>query len=374
MRPGANEQTGPQADPQPNGTPEQETLSQREAERQAWARAELGRQEQAQQTLAQATAADQASEAIAGAPRRREVPAWLWVAIGVFSPVCILASLLVLAPLLFELVRAPAPPATATRNPAQETTFAPGTTRRRPADGMLMVYVPAGDFVMGSPETEGEDQERPQRRVYLDAFWIDRTEVTNAQYRACMEAGVCDRPKCGQPAGFGAPDQPVVCVSWNQAYTYCRWVGARLPSEAEWEKAARGVSGRRYPWGDQPPTCDLAILSDESGLGCGRGSPWPVGSRPAGASPYGALDMAGNVWEWVADSYLSDYYSQAPQRNPPGPDFGIGHVVRGGSYLNLASALRSASRLGNPALNAYDSLGYRCAASSPPESGSAVSP
>lgn len=370
MTAGANDPPGPEADPQPNGTPKQDTLSQRETERQAWAQAELERQEQAHRTLAAGMAAERTAEPDS-APWRRGVPAWFWVAVGVFSPLCILTGLLVLSPLVFDLIRAPVPTPTPTRS-REEMAPAAGTTRRRPADGMLMVYVPAGEFVMGSPETEGEDQEHPQRRVYLDGFWIDRTEVTNAQYRACMEAGVCDRPRCGQPAGFGAPDQPVVCVSWNQAHLYCRWAGARLPSEAEWEKAARGTSGRRYPWGDQPPSCDLAILSDESGLGCGRGSTWPAGSKPAGASPYGALDMAGNVWEWVADSYLSDYYVNAPERNPPGPDFGMGHVVRGGSYLNPPAALRSAQRLGNLPLNAFDSLGYRCAASNLPEAGSST--
>jgi formylglycine-generating enzyme required for sulfatase activity len=162
-----------------------------------------------------------------------------------------------------------------------------------------MVYVPAGEFLMGSA---GEDpdafpDEQPQHTVYLDAFWIDRTEVTNAQYRTCIEAGACNEPRYWGDDLYNAPDKPVVGVSWEEARTYAAWAGGRLPTEAEWEKAA---------WGPDRTCLD------------------------------GALETVGDVREWVADWYSEDYYSRSPRRNPQGPESGEYRVVRGGSpSLNL---------------------------------------
>lgn len=235
----------------------------------------------------------------------------------------------------------PAPPET---NPSAPSA---GDTRTRPADGMVMVYVPAGEFLMGATAADSEagDDEKPQHNVHLDGFWIDRTEVSNAQFRKCVEAGGCSRePWCWDESGFGyydrfnAPDQPVVCALWNDAQEYAAWVGGRLPTEAEWEKAARGTDGRKYPWGNSAPDCHKANYK-----GC-AGATVAVGSHPAGASPYGALDMAGNVLEWTIDKYDEDYYSYSPVRNPQGADSGGFRVMRGGSFLSDQRAIRCAFR------------------------------
>jgi formylglycine-generating enzyme required for sulfatase activity len=226
-----------------------------------------------------------------------------------------------------------------------------------PTDGAEMAYVPAGEFIMGSDE--GGSDERPVHTVYLDAFYIDKTEVTNAQYRKCVEAGGCDTPvKTTYYDNADYSQHPVVYVSWNDADDYCRWAGKRLPTEAEWEKAARGTDGRTYPWGEGID-CDHAQYG-----GCGGGTA-PVGSKPKGASPYGTLDMAGNVWEWVADWYDSDYYSQSPGRNPPGPDSGVGRVLRGGSLHGSQRFTHCAYRVGGNPRYWYFYVGFRCARGSP---------
>jgi len=216
-----------------------------------------------------------------------------------------------------------------------------GDTWTRPADGMVMVYVPAGEFLTGSGDADSQafNNEKLQHTVYLDGYWIDRTEVTNAQYRKCVEAGACQEPGCWGVETLDAPDQPVVCVSWDDALAYAAWAGGRLPTEAEWEKAARGTDGRIYPWGNSAPNCGKANYSD-----CTR-RPTVVGSCPIGASPYGALDMAGNVWEWVADRYGAEYYARSPARNPQGPDAGDQRVLRGGAFNNGDRLVRCAVRL-----------------------------
>jgi formylglycine-generating enzyme required for sulfatase activity len=218
-----------------------------------------------------------------------------------------------------------------------------------------MVYVPAGEFLMGSTYEDpfAEDDEKPQHTVYLAAFWIDRTEVTNAQYRKCVEAGACQPPGCWDDSRLNAPDQPVVCVTWYEAQDYAAWVGGRLPTEAEWEKAARGIDGQIYPWGDSPPDCDKTNYSS-----C-AGKPLPVGTHPDGASPFGVLDMAGNVWEWVADWYDGDYYSQDRPINPQGPDRGGQRVLRGGTLISTRSTLRCAVRHKWPPNNWNNDIGFR---------------
>jgi formylglycine-generating enzyme required for sulfatase activity len=192
---------------------------------------------------------------------------------------------------------------------------------------MVQVFVEAGEFLMGSHETDSRaaDDEKPQHVVNLDAFWIDMTEVTNAQYRRCVEAGVCTSPGCWGDADLSGDDQPVVCVTWYDAEVYAAWVGGRLPTEAEWEKAARGTDGRLYPWGNESPDCTKAFYS-----GCGVRTT-DVGSHLEGASPYGALDMAGSVREWVADWYDHEYYQDSPGNNPLGPNAASFRVMRDGS-------------------------------------------
>jgi formylglycine-generating enzyme required for sulfatase activity len=246
--------------------------------------------------------------------------------------------------------------------PAPEKTApSAGDTWTRPGDGAVMVYVPAGEFLMGSTDDDPDaiGDEKPRHTVHLDAFWIDETEVTNAQYRQCVEAGGCDEPDCWDNNDYNAPDQPVVCVTWDDARAYAAWVGGRLPTEAEWEKAARGTDGRIYPWGDSAPDCEKA-----NHAGC-TGRPGAVGSYPAGASPYGGLDVAGNVWEWVADWYDAGYYDRSPLRNPPGPDSGIFRVLRGGSYNINGWAVRCAVRLWDMPDSAYRNYGFRVAGPGP---------
>lgn len=285
---------------------------------------------------------------------------------------------------------------TSTLSPTPEA----GATMVSGKDDMTMVYVPAGTFLMGSSDeeidfvskycTEKQEEnnspytdtrhdpcqisnyndERPQLEVYLDAFWIDQTEVTNAQYEQCVTEGQCLSPTRGcQPINPTYLDSekgnyPVVCVDWSDAQAYCQWAGRRLPTNAEWEKAARGTDGRIYPWGNDTPRCYLAntqacvAMADEVGL------------RPEGASPYGVLDMLGNVSEWVADWYDKDYYTYSPRENPPGPiswntgitsqDWEI-RVVRGGSYRIKSWLTRAAERYyQRTEVTLYGGIGFRC--------------
>jgi formylglycine-generating enzyme required for sulfatase activity/predicted Ser/Thr protein kinase len=242
-----------------------------------------------------------------------------------------------------------------------------GDTWVRPADEMVMVYVPAGEFEMGSTEA-GSADERPVHTVALDAFWIDRTEVTNAQYALCVGDGVCDEVDFVNDADFNGGDYPVVGVSWYDAETYCKWVDARLPTEAEWEYAARGPENRVFPWGhDFDGTkvnyCDANCEDDwaDETVDDGYALTAPVGSYPAGASWCGALDLAGNVWEWVADWYDGDYYERSPTHNSPGPEEGDGKVLRGGSWGDVPDCVRGADRnMGLPD-SRVDYVGFRCA-------------
>jgi formylglycine-generating enzyme required for sulfatase activity len=238
-----------------------------------------------------------------------------------------------------------------------------------------MVRVPAGEFLRGSEEVEVA---RPVRVVRLGEFWIDQTEVTVARFRACVEAGACAPPDPANPNCGGdfvvlnnwsqqRDDHPINCVSWTQADAYCRWAGKRLPTEAEWEFAARGPEARPYPWGAQPPTCELAVVNEGRGSGCGQRSTWPVGSKPQGQSFCGAYDMAGNVAEWVADWYDPTAYGVAPLDNPQGPAQGSERVARGGTYVSVAAAppafaqLRATSRSHGRPDDASVTLGLRCA-------------
>lgn len=228
-----------------------------------------------------------------------------------------------------------------------------------PKDAMIVVYVPAGEFTMGSTNADQDatSDEFPQHRVYLDAFWIDRTEVTWVQYQGCVDAGDCVQPRC---SGTGQGDHPVVCVSWQDAAKYCSWANRRLPTEAEWEKAASGTDERRFPWGDELDCSRLNYWSQAGGC-VGRTS--PVGSYPMGASPYGVLDMAGNVWEWVADWYNAAYYQDSPSQNPSGPDSGYYRVLRGGSWNDDRINMRVTTRGRNLPDITSELRGFRCARS-----------
>jgi formylglycine-generating enzyme required for sulfatase activity len=278
-------------------------------------------------------------------------------------------------------------PPTATRTPTPPTptptatltpTAAPGigSTQISPIDGMVQVYVPAGSFQMGSDA--GDSDEEPVHPVTLDAFWIDRTEVTNAMYALCVEAGKCPPPSSSKSYSRDSyygnaqfDNYPVIYVTWDNAKTYCEWAGRRLPTEAEWEKAARETDGRTYPWGNEQPAGNLLNFADsntnfdwsDKTVDDGYADTSPAGNYPDGASPYGALDMAGNVWEWVNDWYDGAYYGNSLSENPQGPASGQYRVLRGGSWSDDDGGVRAAFRLRGEPGSFYDSIGFRCARS-----------
>jgi formylglycine-generating enzyme required for sulfatase activity len=219
-----------------------------------------------------------------------------------------------------------------------------------------LVQVPAGDFTMGCKadvDSDCSDDEKPMHVVTLSAFEIGKTEVTQAQYSACVVAGACDPPTCDWNCEH--TDFPASCLSRAQASAYCSFVGERLPSEAEWEKAARGDKGLKYPWGDAEPDCTLSNMA-----GCADGAT-AVGSLTAGASPYGALDMAGNVVELLADVYDAGYYAGTPAVDPKGPANGTRYVGRGGGFKSDAEFVRTSKRDWYDTTDAAASLGFRCA-------------
>jgi formylglycine-generating enzyme required for sulfatase activity len=284
----------------------------------------------------------------------------------------------------------------------------PAKTMVRPQDGMTMVYVPAGEFTMGSSLLESfvltngrlfhfPDQ-RPQHTVFVDGYWIDQTEITVGMFKKFVEA--TGYQTSAEQEGWGRPwragpkqeewpqtggtdwrhpqgprstaqdEHPVVQVSWDDAMAYCAWVGGRLPTEAEWEKAARGTDRRRYPWGNN---FDGSLLNFGDSL-CPverwRDLRWndgfaltsPVGSYPGGASPYGALDMAGNVWEWVYDWYDEDAYEGSRRENPTGPATGSVRAQRGGSWYDgeAEAWVNCVIRHRNPPTDRYSDVGFRC--------------
>jgi formylglycine-generating enzyme required for sulfatase activity len=364
------------------------------------------------------------SRAHAVAPLHKRVPVWGWALGGVASVVFLVACASWALSTLIDKVAVPSLPGTTspatstyvptrtptltpsptssplpsstlspTPSPTSVPTFPPlpslGDTWMRPADGMAMVYVPAGEFEMGSSDEEVEyalqlcdqylesggctrerfENEQPAHAVALDGFWIDQTEVTNAQYRRCVEAGVCEPPGgsgfCVNHADGAYDNYPVACVNWRQAAAYCAWAGARLPTEAEWEYAARGPESLRYPWGNafegsRLNFCDVNCSSSwaDGTTDDGYAFSAPVGNYPEGATWCGAWDLAGNISEWVADWY-GDYPS-GRQVDPPGPLSGEYRVVRGSSWGDYPGYARGANRAGRYPDDIFENLGFRC--------------
>jgi eukaryotic-like serine/threonine-protein kinase len=292
--------------------------------------------------------------------------------------------------------------------PLPSSILPPALTQVAAKDGMTLVYIPKGNFLLGASDIDRDahDDEKPQLNVYLDAFWIDRTDVTVAQFERFTQAtGYKTEAEIGAGQNYWArrggdvykPDEtwasnvswqfpegplpqqsdgghpsgttPVVQISWNDAVEYCRWVGRRLPTEAEWEKAARGTDGLIYPWGntfDGPRLnyCDNSCVNPwkDSTYDDGHSRTSPVGIFPSGASPYGVLDMAGNVWQWVKDFYDFTGYQGFPTANPPGVESGPKHALHGGSWFDTIDRTRTTARWSLEPDGRSDIVGFRCAA------------
>lgn len=254
-------------------------------------------------------------------------------------------------------------------------------------ESMVMISIPSGEFIMGAGnnDSKAKADERPQHIVYLDQYWIDSTEVTAGMYMECVNAGVCNLEAfyartTDDMLSFGDyytnpkhENYPAVDVSWVDANVYCEWAGKRLPTEAEWEKAARGTEGQLYPWGNQWQGnvlnfCDLNCTNDyrDSSANDQQKYRAPVGSYSAGKSAYGLFDMAGNVWEWVADWYSESYYASSPSDNPTGPSSGTERVIRGGGWDSTAQNVRTSKRFHRVPAFSSGSQGFRCASSIAP--------
>jgi formylglycine-generating enzyme required for sulfatase activity len=250
-------------------------------------------------------------------------------------------------------------------------------TKVNEVDGATLILIPSGEFLMGSDNRSDPyyaGMEGPPHLVSLKDYWIYRTEVTNAMYKQCVEAKACTPPKGDNLPTSHFPmsmfeNHPVVQINWEQVQSYCSWTGGRLPTEAEWEKAARGTDGRRFPWGIDLPGAKYLNYCDSQCTSSNRDqtqddkyqSTAPVGSFLAGASPYGMLDMAGNVEEWVSDWYAISYKANLSKENPTGPENGIYRVIRGGSWIDKDVArLRVVARIGMPPTTSLDILGFRC--------------
>ncbi len=226
------------------------------------------------------------------------------------------------------------------------------------SDGMLQIYVPAGEFAMGTDHLKFIGS-TPEHKVYLRAFWIDQTAVTNAMYAGCVAAGACTylyaRP--GYNPGYSNPlhrDSPVTFVSWDEARLYCAWAGRRLPTEAEWEKAARGTQALFYPWGSAPP--DISLLN----FGNYIGGTVSVYRYPRGASPYGVLQLEGNIRQWTQDWFDPNYYSVSPYMDPQGPASGLHKVLRGASYSDNERQVLAFIRFDHTPTSRGANRGFRC--------------
>jgi eukaryotic-like serine/threonine-protein kinase len=251
-------------------------------------------------------------------------------------------------------------------------TATPYPTQLTDDKGVTMRLVPAGKFTMGSENGQGD--EKPVHTVYLDAFYMDKYEVTNALYKACVDAGDCTAPQqtssYTRSSYYGNSEfdeYPVIYVGWNQAKTYCKWRGASLPTEAQWEKAARGTDARAYPWGNpfdgtKLNFCDKNCPFDwaDKTADDGFADTAPIGSYENGKSPYGVYDLAGNVLEWTTDWYSDTYYKNSPPSNPIGPTSGLHRVLRGGSWDKSIKIMRVSTRFFGKPDPIYYSIGFRC--------------
>ncbi|MEW5829232.1 MAG: SUMF1/EgtB/PvdO family nonheme iron enzyme, partial [Chloroflexota bacterium] len=263
-----------------------------------------------------------------------------------------------------SLTPAPSLTPTPSHTPTPSATpYPPSVTDFRAIE---MVLVPAGEFMMGFDGSGSPDDERPVHPVFLDAYYVDKYEISNAQYAECVSWRICAPPVSYESYNLDEryygnskyEAYPVTFVTWEMANNYCtQWRKGRLPTEAEWEKAARGPDSRIFPWGEGIK-CDLANYRDQN---CGRlARPYPVSAFAAGQSVYGAFNMAGNVWEWTLDWYSFSYYSESPVENPQGPLTGIMHVKRGGGFLHIFPFARSSNReQGEPTGYGVD-IGFRC--------------
>jgi formylglycine-generating enzyme required for sulfatase activity len=224
---------------------------------------------------------------------------------------------------------------------------------QRSSDGAVVIAIPEGEFLMGNKNTERSPLEH---MVFISGFLMDKTGVTWKQYKQFIaETGISLPPH--NPYWGIVDDQPAVFVTWEESKAYCEWAGGRLPTEAEREKAARGLDGRLYPWGNQEPTDELGVFRKSWGYA----GPGAVAARPAGASPYGLLDAGGNVWEWCSDWYSGDYYGISPYYNPQGPETGNAHVVRGGSWDSRPAVLSASCRNWGHRGYRDGDFGFRCA-------------
>lgn len=238
-------------------------------------------------------------------------------------------------------------------------------------DGAPMIVIPAGSFPMGVPtgDRDGGRDEYPRHNVFVDTFAIDTFEVTHGRYRIFVNATghrVPNNPRTPTRSLWQADtitdsltDRPVINVDWFDAEAYCTWAGKRLPTEAEWEKAAKGMSDQRFPWGNVEPTAKHLNYNQRW---IGEKTLMPVGSYEAGKSPYGVYDMAGNVWEWVNDWYDARYYEKSPEKNPRGPDTGTKRVIRGAGWQNETPTIRIFTRVASDPSVRNESTGFRCAA------------
>ena len=238
----------------------------------------------------------------------------------------------------------------------------------------MIIHIPAGEFIMGTNSEEANNDRKPTHTVYVDEYYIDKCEVTNAQYEEFILAGgyqhktfwtevgwdFIQKNQISTPLKYGRnsvstePDQPVIGVSWYEANAYATWAGKRLPTEAEWEKAARGTDRRIYPWGNKMVFSKLKYFPHSAKL-------LTVGSFPAGASSYGVMDMAGSLWEWTADWYGATYYAQSPEKNPKGPDDGEYRVLRGGGWDSIRLQLQCTYRYYDKENRRTYNIGFRCA-------------
>ncbi|MGE3976368.1 MAG: SUMF1/EgtB/PvdO family nonheme iron enzyme [Nitrospira sp.] len=288
--------------------------------------------------------------------------------IGVVTEVLSQYGYAVPIPILHLALRGWSVPLETTPNEVKRSPEGNGTIDHLPReitskDGAPMVFIPAGKFWMGSPDGEGDKDEHPRHQVTLDGFYMDKFEVIVARYAEFVRAKNRSKPDYwDQVDSSKHRNLPVVGVDWHDAKAYCEWAGKRLPTEAEWEKAARGTDGRTYPWGNEQPTARLANFGKDgltTNIYDDRLA--PVDNYEAGNSPYGLHHMAGNVWEWTADWYDENYYGNSPERNPTGPSGGGYRALRGGSWVDDPVNVRSATRVRDTPSLRVGHFGFRCA-------------